>query len=126
MHLSLICCDMQYPFFSIIISTYNRPRQLTKCLQSLTRLRYSRDCFEVIVVDDGSKLLAKDVVANVDDLLDITLIRQENGVLLQPVIPVRNMPKANSSFLPTMTVHPPRIGPRLWRKTFPNAESHYR
>ena len=79
MHLSLNRCDMQHPFFSIIIPTYNRPRQLTKCLQSLTRLRYPRNCFEVIVVDDGSKLLAKDVVANVYDLVEITLLRQENA-----------------------------------------------
>ena len=42
------------PFFSIIIPTWNRPRQLRACLLSLAKLEYPSDRFEVIVVDDGS------------------------------------------------------------------------
>ncbi len=51
------------PFFSIIVPTYNRLRQLSACVQSLTCLDYPRDRFEVIVVDDGSKTPPKAVVA---------------------------------------------------------------
>ena len=41
--------------FSIIIPTYNRPRQLAVCLEALQKLDYSRSHLEVIVVDDGSE-----------------------------------------------------------------------
>ncbi|BCA55528.1 glycosyl transferase [Nitrospira sp. KM1] len=42
------------PFFSIIVPTWNRPRQLRACLGALTGLEYPAARFEVIVVDDGS------------------------------------------------------------------------
>jgi len=41
------------PFFSIIVPTYNREEQLTRCLNSLAGLDYPRDRFEVLVVNDG-------------------------------------------------------------------------
>jgi glycosyltransferase involved in cell wall biosynthesis len=64
------------PFFSIIVPTYNRPAQLTNCLQSLACLDYPRHCFEVIVVDDGSESLTEAVVHAFSNRLDITLITQ--------------------------------------------------
>lgn len=67
------------PFFSIIVPTYCRPSQLAACLQSLARLDYPRDCFEVIVVDDGSPVPPESVVATVRNQLDITLITQMNA-----------------------------------------------
>jgi glycosyltransferase involved in cell wall biosynthesis len=65
--------------FSIIIPTYNRPKQLTACLLSLGRLEYPHDRFEVIVVDDGSDKSLDHVIARVDIQLDIKLIRQNNA-----------------------------------------------
>ena len=67
------------PFISIIIPTYNRPKQLATCLESLTKLDYPRDSFEVIVVDDGSKTQLESVVNPFSGQLDITLIRQINN-----------------------------------------------
>ncbi|HLE24493.1 MAG TPA: glycosyltransferase [Thermodesulfobacteriota bacterium] len=52
----------KYPFFSIIIPTYNRPAQLTNCLYTLTLLDYPRNCFEVIVVNDGGEKMLEAVV----------------------------------------------------------------
>jgi glycosyltransferase involved in cell wall biosynthesis len=43
-----------YPFFSVIIPTYERAQQLTVCLRALACQNYPRDRFEVLVVDDGS------------------------------------------------------------------------
>jgi len=68
----------QQPFFSIIIPTYNRPQQLTVCLQSLARQKYSPDCFEVIVVDDGSEVPLSKLVLGFRDQLDITFLTQQN------------------------------------------------
>jgi glycosyltransferase involved in cell wall biosynthesis len=65
--------------FSIVIPTYERPRQLAACLDSLAKLDYPRDRFEVIVVDDGSKAPPKDVVASFRDELNLILLAQPNG-----------------------------------------------
>ncbi len=62
------------PFFSIIIPTYNRPKQLADCLKLLIQSDYSRDRFEVIVVDDGGKMPLQSVVARFHDRCDIILI----------------------------------------------------
>ena len=40
--------------FSVIIPTFNRKHSLLECLRSLARQTYSKEKFEVIVVDDGS------------------------------------------------------------------------
>lgn len=68
-------------FFSIIIPTYNRPQELTACLQSLTKLDYPHNLFEVevIVVDDGSEKSLETTVKPFQKLLNLTLISQPNS-----------------------------------------------
>src|SRR5437773_10019178 len=66
----------EQPVFSIVVPTYDRPKQLAACLQALGGLDYARESFEVIVVDDGSKTPAEAVVASFDDRLQVTLIVQ--------------------------------------------------
>jgi len=67
------------PIFSIIIPTYNRPEQLATCLEALTRLDYPRDCFEVIIVDDGSPMCLDSVLSPFKEQLTAELIRQDNA-----------------------------------------------
>ncbi|PPS43915.1 glycosyltransferase family 2 protein [Chroococcidiopsis sp. TS-821] len=67
----------QQPYFSIVIPTYNRPEQLARCLESLTRLDYPRQDFEVIVVDDGSTTPLEPIVTRYK--LNLTLIHQANS-----------------------------------------------
>ncbi|HKV58248.1 MAG TPA: mycofactocin biosynthesis glycosyltransferase MftF [Ktedonobacteraceae bacterium] len=43
-----------WPGVSIIIPSYNRARQLERCLVALLNLHYPSDCIEVIIVDDAS------------------------------------------------------------------------
>lgn len=64
------------PTFSIIVPAHNRPETLAKCLNALTSLSYPSDCFEVIVVDDGSVLPLEPVVASFGASSNITLLRQ--------------------------------------------------
>ncbi|MBM3892209.1 MAG: glycosyltransferase [Verrucomicrobia bacterium] len=64
------------PSFSVIIPTRNRPEQLAACLESLARLDYPRDRFEVIVVDDGGNQPLDPVVARFCDRLNLTLLTQ--------------------------------------------------
>ncbi|MEM1254404.1 MAG: glycosyltransferase [Cyanobacteria bacterium P01_H01_bin.21] len=70
---------MNPPEFSIIIPTYNRPDCLGQCLQSLARLDYPKDCFEVVVVDDGSRMPLTPVTDKFLPLLSLRLIQQQNA-----------------------------------------------
>jgi GT2 family glycosyltransferase len=65
--------------FSIIIPTCGRPRQLTACIQSLAALRFPRDQFEVVVVDDGDDISLDGIVAPFCNTLELRLIRQANA-----------------------------------------------
>jgi glycosyltransferase involved in cell wall biosynthesis len=67
------------PFISIVIPTYNRPQQLSVCLQACSRLNYRHDRFEVIVVDDGGVTPLDEVVNQFRGLLTLKLLRQQNA-----------------------------------------------
>ncbi|HEY6284941.1 MAG TPA: glycosyltransferase, partial [Ktedonobacteraceae bacterium] len=43
-----------WPTVSIVIPSYNRAKELERCLRSLFVLDYPADCLEIIIVDDGS------------------------------------------------------------------------
>jgi GT2 family glycosyltransferase len=43
------------PFFSVVIPTYNRPQRLADCLRSFLALDYPRECWDLIVVNDGGE-----------------------------------------------------------------------
>lgn len=66
-------------FFSIVVPTYERPIQLSRCLQSLAGLDYPRERFEVVVVDDGSANQLDEVVAPFQPTLSLQLLRQKNS-----------------------------------------------
>ncbi|MEO1295064.1 MAG: glycosyltransferase [Cyanobacteria bacterium J06636_16] len=65
--------------FSIVIPTYNRPERLKQCLQSLIRLDYPRDRFEVVIVDDGSRAPMAPIAESFATQLSLRLIRQDNA-----------------------------------------------
>ncbi|HEV2914796.1 MAG TPA: glycosyltransferase [Pyrinomonadaceae bacterium] len=67
------------PFFSIIIPTRARPAQLASCLEAVARLDYPLERFEVIVVDDGSPIRPKELVASFRTRLDIKLLTQQHA-----------------------------------------------
>ena len=65
--------------FSVVVPTYRRPEQLTRCLEGLSRLHFPRERFEVIVVDDGSPESHDTVVARWRGQLEIGLVVQQNA-----------------------------------------------
>lgn len=71
--------EHHFPSFSVIIPTYNRPQQLSESLESLARLTYRRDRFEVIVVDDGGCTALSSVIAPYDRSMSVKLIRQSHA-----------------------------------------------
>jgi glycosyltransferase involved in cell wall biosynthesis len=65
--------------FSIVIPTYNRPDRLRTCLESIAKIDYPKDNFEVIIVDDGSKMPLDPIVDLFRADLDLKLLRQSNA-----------------------------------------------
>lgn len=64
---------------SIIIPTYGRPQRLSRCLAAIAALKYPRDAFEVIVVDDGSDPPIAPVTVPFQQVLNLTVLRQQNA-----------------------------------------------
>jgi len=65
--------------FSIIIPTYNRPRQLENCLLAIAKLTFPKNLFEVVVVNDGSRSPLDEVCQRFDGLFNLTLIHQQHA-----------------------------------------------
>lgn len=65
--------------FSVIIPTCDRPRELAVCLESLALQNYPRERFEVIVVDDASRMPLDLVVAAFRQRLTLTLLKQSRS-----------------------------------------------
>jgi glycosyltransferase involved in cell wall biosynthesis len=63
-------------FFSIIIPLYNRPQEIDELLHTLTLQTYTQ--FEVLVIEDGSILDAKEVVESYKDKLEISYYFKPN------------------------------------------------
>ncbi len=63
--------------YSIIIPVYNRPEELRELLDCLVSQTYKN--FEVVVIEDGSKLKADDVVASYQTKLGIHYFFKPNG-----------------------------------------------
>ena len=64
-------------FFSIIIPLYNRPQEIDELLHTLTKQNYLQ--FEVLIIEDGSKIDAKAIVDSYTDQLDISYYFKENA-----------------------------------------------
>jgi GT2 family glycosyltransferase len=65
--------------FSILVATYNRPLHLSGLLGSIASLNFPRERFEVIVVDDGSRMPLEPVIAPFRDQISIRYFRQTHG-----------------------------------------------
>jgi len=63
----------------VIIPTYERPRQLERCLAALRRMDYPRACFEVIVVDDGGGVPLDPLVEVAASDIDVRLVVGRHG-----------------------------------------------
>ncbi|MCW8091304.1 glycosyltransferase [Alteromonas sp. ASW11-130] len=70
------------PFVSIVVPAYNEEKYLAQCLTSLTNQTYSKERYEIIVVDNGST----DETVPIAKSFDVNLILQPKG----PVGNVRN------------------------------------
>ena len=62
------------PKVSLIVSAYNEAEKITGCLESLKRVDYPKDLFEIIVVNDGSTDATGSIVKEYAKDHDVTLI----------------------------------------------------
>ena len=68
----------KYLNFSIIIPVYNRPQEIEELLESLTQQSYKKT-FEVIVVEDGSTISAKEIVEKYSKNLNLKYYYKQNS-----------------------------------------------
>ena len=68
---------MASTFFSVIIPVYNRPIELAELLNCLSQQDYPN--FEVVIIEDGSKIDSKEVVDTFKNKLAISYFVKENG-----------------------------------------------
>jgi glycosyltransferase involved in cell wall biosynthesis len=61
---------------SIIIPALNEEKMIGRCLDSLTQLSLSRDRFEVLVVDNGSRDKTLDIANSFKDHLNLKILQQ--------------------------------------------------
>jgi len=80
--------DNEYPFISIIIPAFNESEHIERTIQSLRDCNYPKECYEVIVVDNGSS----------DNTYEISLNAADKSLKLEEgnVGAVRNFGAQNS------------------------------
>src|SRR5215475_9251882 len=61
---------------SIIIPALNEEKMIGRCLESLTKLAFARDRFEVLVVDNGSRDKTLMIVESFKDRLNLRVLQQ--------------------------------------------------
>lgn len=64
--------------FSLIIPVYNRPDEVDELLASLEQQTYTGQ-FEIVIIEDGSAITCKDVVAKYEAKLSISYYFKENS-----------------------------------------------
>ncbi|WP_010251266.1 glycosyltransferase family 2 protein [Myroides injenensis] len=65
-------------YYSFIIPVYNRPDEIDELLESLCRQKYSGE-FEVVVVEDGSKIDSREIVLKYSNRLNISYYYKDNS-----------------------------------------------
>ncbi|MGA3112940.1 MAG: glycosyltransferase [Syntrophobacteraceae bacterium] len=66
---------------SVVITTYNRPDMLERCLEGFKRQMLDPSKFEIIIVDDGSKSKSDELVQRYGNEMLIHYIYQQNAGL---------------------------------------------
>lgn len=64
--------------FSLIIPIYNRPEEIKELLESLLLSDYKKE-FEIVIIEDGSKIDCKEVIAQYADKFTISYYFKENS-----------------------------------------------
>jgi GT2 family glycosyltransferase len=70
---------MGTPSFSVVVPTYQRPRQLEVCLNALVRLDYPKDRYEIIIVNDGGTESLEPLASAFEHPPGITFLDQANS-----------------------------------------------
>ncbi len=74
--------EFESPFISVIICVYNGVDRVWKAVESLREINYPSDCYEVIVVDDGSTDGTQACVNKyLDTFKNLSVIEAEHGGL---------------------------------------------
>lgn len=61
---------------SIVIPALNEEKMIGRCLESLAHLDFPRDCFEVILIDNGSSDRTIEIARSFEDRLHLTILKK--------------------------------------------------
>lgn len=64
---------------SLVVLTYNRTEGLTRCLDSISRMRKDKITYEIVVVDDGSSVDNESIVNSFRNRLPVRYIKKKHG-----------------------------------------------
>ncbi len=64
--------------FSFIVPVYNRPNEIKELLDSLLNQTYTKP-YEIVIVEDGSKISSENIVEAYQVKLDITYLKKDNS-----------------------------------------------
>ena len=70
-------CNM--PYFSIVIPTHDRNQQLLYCIKTILGITYPRHRFEVIVVDDGSRVPVRWMLSSYFEKLNLRVFYKQKA-----------------------------------------------
>lgn len=74
------------PFVSVIVPVYNDPLRIKSCIEALLRQTYPKDCYEVLIVDNGSTDSTRDVIGGypvtllVEDQIQSSYAARNKGI----------------------------------------------
>jgi len=64
--------------YSFVIPVYNRPDEINELLESMTRQKYGKP-FEVVIIEDGSKITCKHIVEQYSEALNVMYYFKKNS-----------------------------------------------
>lgn len=67
--------------FSIVIPVRNEEENIRRCLDSVGRMKFARELYEVIVVDNGSTDRTKDVASSFKESFSLQVLDSPNGYI---------------------------------------------
>jgi glycosyltransferase involved in cell wall biosynthesis len=73
-------CGEESTVFSVLVPTFDRPRHLPRLLDSLARQTFSKERFEVVIVNDGGRKPLDEIVGAYRDRLRIVSIVLERSL----------------------------------------------
>jgi glycosyltransferase involved in cell wall biosynthesis len=76
--MSHVAAQTNIPLVSVIVPVYNDPERIKLCIEALLQQTYPHDCYEILIVDNGSADTTRAVIARYEVTLLIEQTKQSS------------------------------------------------